>query len=361
MIKKLTLSFFTLITFLACQSDKEIYVCKPCDLPCDKLEFSKAGICPHCKMELVKKSVLEEETALKVNEVTIKTGSGVFLIDGESRKANRTIKVYYHKPENFTKHSKILLVLPGAGRNGDSYRDAWVEEAEKYSVLILSPMYLEAEYAFEDYHVCGLIQNTNLRAAVEYEEHTNIAKLDESVFRFDVNTDRADWIFNDFDRIFDLVKKETESVQTQYDLFGHSAGGQIGHRLALFQPENKANRIIAANSGFYTLPSFEKALPFGLKKTPIKKADLQRSFKKKLLLLIGELDNENENGGTLLQSASADEQGVHRLERGKYFYEFSKGVARDIKANYNWEIKIVPNVGHDHRAMGNTAAKILYE
>ena len=355
------LCFFSIIIFLACKNEKEAYVCPPCDLPCDKLVFSKAGICPHCQMQLIKKSEAEKETELKVNEVVINTGSGVFLIEGGNGQAEKNIKIYYHKPENFTKHSKILLVMPGAGRNGDSYRDAWIEEAEKYSVLILSPMYSEEAYPFEGYHLGGLIKNTNLRAAVEYVEHTNIAKLNETIFTFEVNTDKADWIFKDFDRIFDLVKEETGSIQTNYDLFGHSAGGQILHRLAIFHPMTKANRIIAANAGFYTLPNFEKELPFGLKNTLINKADLQLSFKKKLILLVGELDNETETGGTLLQSTSANEQGAHRLARGKYFYEFSKAKANDLEVSYNWTMQIIPNVGHNHRQMGNAAAKLLYD
>lgn len=84
-------------------------------------------------------------------------------------------------------------------------------------------------------------------------------------------------------------------------------------------------------------------------------------FSKKLILLIGELDNENEIGGTLLQSTSATEQGAHRLEREKYFYNFSKKIANDLEVAFNWRLNIVPNVGHNHREMGNAAAKILYE
>lgn len=361
MSKYLFLSFFTLITILACQSDKEIYACKPCDLPCDKLEFSKAGICPHCKMQLVKKSKLVSEAALKVNEVKIDTGSGVFLIDGGPQKTRETINIYYHKPENYTEDSNILIVIPGAGRNADSYRDAWIAVAEEHSVLVIVPKYIEEAYPFEAYHLCGLIKNTNLRTTVEYVQNTNIAKLDETAFTFEVNTNSTEWIFNDFDRIFDVVKKETASTQSTYDLFGHSAGGQILHRLAIFQPESKVNRIIAANSGFYTLPSFEKSLPFGIKDTPIKQTDLKKAFEKKLVLLLGELDNEQETGGTLLHSISANEQGGHRLERGKYFYNFSKDKAKNLGAKYNWKVKIVPNIGHNHRGMGKVAAEILYQ
>ncbi len=78
-------------------------------------------------------------------------------------------------------------------------------------------------------------------------------------------------------------------------------------------------------------------------------------------LRIGELDNENEKVGTLLRSHSADKQGLHGLERGMYFYEFSKVKDSEIDANYNWKLNIVPIVGHDHELMGNAAAQLLYE
>lgn len=312
-------------------------------------------------MKLIKKSELIDESKLKINEVTIKTGSGVFLMEGGQGNKEQPIKVYYHQPRNYSKHSTILIVLPGAGRNGDSYRDAWIEASEQYSVLILSPRYSETAYPFEGYHLGGLIKDSNIRESVEFLEGTNIAKLDEQAFRFKGNPNKANWIFNDFDRLFNLVSDHIETTQTQYDIFGHSAGGQILHRFAIFHPTTKANRIIAANAGFYTLPDIATALPFGIKNSSITTADLQLSFTKHLTLLLGELDNEAEQGGTLLRSVSADKQGTHRLARGQFFHNFSKNVAAEIDANYNWKIKIVPNVGHEHENMGKVAAKLLYD
>ena len=44
-------------------------------------------------------------------------------------------------------------------------------------------------------------------------------------------------------------------------MFGHSAGAQILHRMVLFAPGSRADRIVAANSGFYTLADPDQALP----------------------------------------------------------------------------------------------------
>jgi len=156
-------------------NDQELYVCPPCDLACDTLIFTEAGICPHCKMKLIRKSELIDESLLVLNEVKLKMGSGVFLIEGAAGRKEKVIKIYYHKPKKFSNASNILIVIPGAGRDGDEYRDAWIEASEKYDVLVLSPMFEENDYGFEDYHLCGLIKNSNLRESIEFKDGTNLA------------------------------------------------------------------------------------------------------------------------------------------------------------------------------------------
>ncbi|NAS12169.1 hypothetical protein GTQ38_09165 [Flavobacteriaceae bacterium R33] len=311
-------------------------------------------------MALVSKDKLIKENELQVNQVDIQNGSGAFLVDSGPGHEGQSIKVYYHKPENFHEDSKILIVIPGAGRNGDSYRDAWIEESEKYGLLILSPMYNEREYGFGDYHLCGLLKNIELKNSIEYVENTNIARMNEENFKFEINPNREQWIFNDFDRIFDMVIAHLNSKQTTYDIFGHSAGGHILHRMALFQKDSKVNHIMPANSSFYTLPSFEYSMPFGLKDAPIERESLKQAFGRNFVLFLGEMDNENETGGTFLRSTTADKQGLHRLSRGKFFFDTARAIAEELKVEFNWKIQIVPGVGHNHREMGNAVGEYLY-
>ncbi|MDF1864442.1 MAG: hypothetical protein P1U70_06390 [Saprospiraceae bacterium] len=189
-------------------------------------------------MNLILKGNLFAEDELIQDDIRIQDGAGVYMVSGGIGNTQNAIKVFYYKPKNYSPESRILMVIPEAGRNGDSYRDAWIEEAKKYSVLIISPMYPEDVYGFEKYHLCGLISNLNLRESIEYVKGTNIAKMDEEKFSFDINANSSEWIFNDFDRLFDLTVQSLNSTQTKYDLFGHSAGGQILHRLAIFHPNN---------------------------------------------------------------------------------------------------------------------------
>lgn len=354
------LNILFLVLLLACQSKQQTYVCPPCDMACDELTFDKAGKCPHCDMALILEEDLPIKEALLINEINIEEGSGSFWIEGGEKQKEKPVRVYYYKPQNYQTDSKVLMVIPGAGRNGDSYRDAWIEESEQYGILILSPMYPEEDYDFGAYHLCNLMYDLNLEGSVEYVEGTNYAKMEEDSFTYQVNSNPNEWLFNDFDRIFDLVTDELNATTKQYDLFGHSAGGQILHRLAIFHDSPKMNRILAANSGFYTLPHLNASLPFGIKNTSLEKHDLERAFRKKLVLFGGELDNAEETGGTLLRSTSADQQGLHRLERGQYFLKESQKIAKELNMEFNWQIQVITNVGHNHRKMGDAAGKYLY-
>lgn len=343
----------------SCKNKQEEFVCTPCDLACDKLVFSEPGICPHCYMDLIKKSDLILEKTLVLNQISMELGSGKFLVEGGFEK-EKALEVHYYKPLSFKADSKVLLVVPGAGRNADSYRDSWIETSEKYNVLILAIRYDEKDYDYGAYHLGNLMTNLNLDTSVTYDENSNNVFLNEDKFSAEANTDRAQWLFNDFDRIFDLVSDQLSSNQTAYDIFGHSAGGQILHRFAIFQPVSKVNRIIAANAGSYTLPDTEVDMPFGIKNMGDAAKDTKASFQKNLTLLIGELDNENEEGGLLLRSPTVDKQGLHRLARGTYFYNQSKRMAEELNCEFNWKIEIVPNVGHNQKEMAKAAGELLY-
>ncbi|UOB15960.1 hypothetical protein [Abyssalbus ytuae] len=293
-------------------------------------------------------------------EISIEKGSGVFTISGGSGHESDSVDVYYYLPGKFQKHSKILIVVPGSGRNGDSYRDSWVEASEKYNVLILSPSYDESKYPYGDYHLGGTVKDLNIADCVTFDNTSNNVFLDEEKLAFTINLNKKTWIYNDFDRLFEMAVEATGSSQKSYDMFGHSAGGQILHRFVLFSPASKANTILASNAGSYTLPDLELTIPFGLKNSGFTKKDLKHSFKKNLVLFIGELDNENEKGGLLLRSATTDKYGIHRLARAQSFYHASNAIAKKINAKVNWKLQLVPKVGHNQRKMAVSAAEYLY-
>lgn len=293
--------------------------------------------------------------------IQIDEGSGSFQIRGGAGHEDDLITIYYHKPKNMSSNTKILMVIPGSGRNGDSYRDSWIETSEKHNILILSPSYPEKDYPYGDYHLGGIVKDLNLTKGITFKKNSNQVLMDEDKVEFSINKDANQWIFNDFDRFFTIAKKATKSKQRKYDMFGHSAGGQILHRFALMSPNSKANRILASNAGSYTSTDKNTNFPFGIKNIDISKKSLKKAFQKNLVLFLGELDNASETGGRILRSKTADKQGTHRLARGNYFYNHSAETAKNLNMKFNWKLVVIPDVGHNQKEMAKAAAKYLYE
>ena len=337
-----TVLILSILTHSSCESQGVNYVCPPCDLACDSIIFKKDGICPHCSMNLI----MNTDTTM-VNQITIKKGSGNFLIEGGSGHKEKRIKVFYHSPSHFNKDSKVLILLPGAGRNANDYRDAWIHASETYNILVLSLEYSETFYPqFWNYNLAGMLTDVKIN-----DQRTAMTD-------FKINNNSNQWIFNDFDRIFNLVKNELKLRASHYDMFGHSAGGQLLQRLAIFKPESRAHKIMASNAGWYTLPDPTVDFPLGLKN--IHRNDKDLNFNTHLVLLLGEKDDASETRGHLRRSPQVDQQGLHRLARGKYFYQNSKTIAKHMGKQFNWKLEIIPNVGHDFKAMSKAAARYLY-
>lgn len=337
-------------------------------------------------------------------KVTIRPGSGSFVVDGGPVHPEKWIRVHYHRPEGLNPSSPVVMVIPGAGRNGDDYRDAWVEASEEHGVLVLSPSYPERFYPeYWSYNLAGMTSSVTFELKARIDTDPDGWRLDEAAANLDsalrvhphevfghgslggllrqmvllnaagtvedvdvgatglaVNPDREDWIFGDFDRIFEIARDELELDADGYDLFGHSAGGQILHRLALFRPGTRARRILAANSGWYTLPEVGTDFPYGLGGTPVGDEGLARSLGERLVVFLGEEDDADETRGSLRSTPQADRQGPGRLSRGRYFYRKGEQAAGRLGVELAWTLHVVPGVGHDYRRMSAAAAAYLY-
>lgn len=286
----------------------------------------------------------EKEQTSKIN---IETGSGKFIVEGGFKKAD-SITIHYYKPKKFTAKSAVVYVIPGGGRNGDDYRDSWIEKAEEYNVLVLSPEYNDKNYPmFWNYNLAGMYKDVKIN------------KEKTAIENFRISNNPKEWIFNDFDRVFKSIKQSLNLKTDTYDMFGHSAGGQILHRFAIFNPNNNANRILASNSGWYTLPTDSEKFPYGLKGT-IQSSE-KIDYSSNLIIFLGEKDNENEKRGSLRRTSEADKQGLGRLSRGKYYYNISEKIAAEYNKEFNWKLEIIPNIGHDYRKMSEAAANYLYK
>lgn len=264
---------------------------------------------------------------------TLNMGKDSFVIYAHKDSERKSIKVWTYKPKKWKDQDKIVFVMHGGGRNADDYRNAWIELAESNNLLIIVP---EFENKFSKY-------TTN-----DYQEG-NLFTF------FGTKNPQSEWAYTVVENIFDHIKSVNDITNSHYDIFGHSAGAQFVHRMIMIMPESRIETAIAANAGFYSFPNENLAFPYGLKKTDVKMiADLQTAYEKRLIILLGELDNDP-SLGTFRTTKLAMKQGKHRLERGTNFFNANKKISRQNEWSFNWTIDTVKNVGHDYRKMSENS------
>ena len=52
-------------------------------------------------------------------------------------------------------------------------------------------------------------------------------------------------------------------------------------------------------------------------------------------------------------------QGVHRFDRGNFFYNMAKDKADQLGVTFNWRLQTVPEVGHSNTKIAPIAAQIF--
>ena len=116
---------------------------------------------------------------------------------------------------------------------------------------------------------------------------------------------------------------------------------------------------VASNSWWYTVPDSLIDYPYGIGNTLFSDADKELFFSKKLIVHLGENDN-NPNDPSLRKTPEANAQGAHRLARGNHFFTESEQLCNSHSFYYNWEKIQEPNIGHNYILMSEKAAEILY-
>lgn len=293
----------------------------------------------------------------------LKPGQDSFWVPGGPGRERRRIQVSYFMPGRFTPGSPILLVLPGGSRNADKHLEAWIGPARRNNVLVAALGYPADDYNYAAYQLGGVVRDLRIRNTMVWPDDEEDSLSDAPIRREEITFEpqpRSAWVFSDFDRIFGMIARAAGSRRETYDLYGHSAGAQLAHRLALFRPNSGAARIVAANAGVYTLPKLDEPLIFGLDGSGLTAADLRASFATRLTVLLGDADRKRRFEGRAQRSNEAELQGPDRFTRGQTFFDAAREEARRLHAPFRWSLRVAPGVGHDRDRMARAAARILY-
>jgi len=267
---------------------------------------------------------------------TLPTGRSAFTLADPRPAPRRTVTVHAYRPERAIADAPVLLVMHGVKRNGEEYRDHWVETAERHGILLAVPEFSVEQYAHPH----------------EYNYGAMIAA--DGTAR-----PRSEWLYPVLDEAFRELKCRTGSTRERYILYGHSAGGQLVHRLATFAWSPLIERAVSANAGSYTMPSEEDPLPFGVKGTGLGSDGLRELFARPLHVFVGDRDNDASHPH-LPREPEAMRQGPHRFARGHRYVEVAAREAKRLGVPLAWRLSVAPGVAHDDRAMAPHVGRELF-
>lgn len=243
--------------------------------------------------------------------------------------------VRMYVPQNVNADSPIVIVLHGQSRDAERYFQDWVKQADSHDLIIVTPEFTQESFRGSSRYNLGHVFDSDTGAV-----------RDESL-----------WTFSAIEPLFDAVVARLGGEQSQYILYGHSAGAQFVHRYLYYKPDARVRRYIAANAGWYTVPVYDFDYPYGLTKSTIRATDLERIFSSKLVILLGDQDRDPEDK-SLRKTKEAKQQGPHRLARGQTMYQVGKSTAEAKALDFAWTLLVVKGAGHVNAQMTPAAAVV---
>jgi poly(3-hydroxybutyrate) depolymerase len=278
----------------------------------------------------------DQGSKAKVTQVT-KLAAGTHRLEmAEPSGANNSpMAVFIHQPANWTTSDGIMVVLHGTNRDADRYLANWIEHASSASMLLVTPEFNQVKFPGRNFYNFGNVVDEKMQAR-----------------------ERSQWSFDILDRVFEHVRQATGAQRNSYGLYGHSAGAQFVHRFMLLASASKAEVIVSANAGSYTMPVYDVEFPWGLKNTQVTTDDLRRAFARQVVIQLGDQDIDP-NHSSLPRDPQAMQQGLFRLARGQKFFETAQKTAASLNTPFSWRLETVPGVAHSDKGMAPAAIQSI--
>ena len=277
-----------------------------------------------------------------LNAQPLSAGTSMFVYNSYSPLRSKPLNVYYHIPQGNTANMPILFVFHGDDRAGRAAVADWISAANANGFMVFCPEFTDALYPTGDaYNLANIF--------VDGDNPTSSSLRPDSV-----------WSFSQLDPLFLHIQSRTQNTRNGYIGFGHSAGGQFLHRFHLYKASNLMQKSICANPGWYTTTDFSITFPYGLGRSPITTERLAYAFAKPSIIQLGAQDRDPNSAG-LRHNSTVDVQGLHRFDRGNYFFNTSRQTAQTNNQTYNWTKVEEPGIGHDAAGMARRALPYVLE
>jgi hypothetical protein len=247
----------------------------------------------------------------------------------------RTLLLHAARPADWSPATPLLFVHHGVARNGRDYRDFWLDHAENLGLFVISIEFPEATFPEYLWYNFG-----------------NLHAKDGSP------NPKAQWSFGIIPRLFDALRAQGVTTREAYGQFGHSAGGQLVHRMLSFGYRDRVAVAVAANAGTYAWPDLSIPWPFGLGETELTPETLKDILTFPLIVLAGMNDTKT-TGRFFPKGPRSMRQGETRWHRAHNYVRDGHAAARALGTTCAWRVIDVPDVGHDGRGMSAAAAPLI--
>ena len=255
-------------------------------------------------------------------------------------KDSKTLRVYFKVPPKLTPASKLLFVFHGKNRNADEYCAMWESYPQASDTVVICPEFNERDWDGSSAYNLG-----NLFSSVSAEGRTGSLHPE------------SQWSFTVVEHLYQWAKEAFAFSNKDFDAWGHSAGGQFVHRLALFKPNLPYRYVIPANPGWWTVGDLETVFPYGVNHPmlAVENKDLLSFSLKNLVIMRGTKDNDPRASGLRRNDIVDAQQGDNRFERAGHFFN----TGGKIHEKSPWQLIDVPGVGHEGDKMAAAAMGFL--
>ena len=237
------------------------------------------------------------------------------------------IPVFYVAPEKIDKKTRLIVVMHGRKRNGEEYRNQWIDKAKELNLLVIVPEFSENMFPGVFNYNYG---NVFLESGEILPSNEHLFSIIEPLVEFSLN--------------------KFQIKSSNWGIYGHGAGAHFVHRYILHYPEASHTLAIAANLGWY-LSMTDQEWPFGLTNSNIDIVKLKKAFSKYFLLMLGRADTSTKPNSSYVKDNwdIITLQGEHRLARGRNFFKSSVAKSKEVDQFFKWGMVEVPTTkGHSN-------------
>jgi hypothetical protein len=246
------------------------------------------------------------------------------------------LDVRLYVPDDVAPDTPVVIVIHGWSRDVERYFDDWRVLGKQHGFIVVVPHFPVEDFPGSNEFNLGHV----------FDGATGELRPADT------------WTFAAIEPLFQDVVARIGGRQTDYTLFGHSAGSQFVHRFLYYMPAASVKRIIPANAGWYTLPDFDVAYPYGLGGAGVSEPQLVAALGKDVVLMLGREDIDR-NDPDLRKTPEADQQGPNRFARGLTMFERAKTVAESLGTEFGWRLVIVDDAAHVNAQMAERAAELV--